>query len=105
MPSRIRTLGTRVPTQSLQRAPLAPSPSEQRITGRRLQARRLRVWAENPLCARCGQLTDFPHGFHLDHVVALVNGGEDTEANCQVLCVDCHDAKTADDLGHRARRT
>lgn len=74
------------------------------MTGRALQARRLRVWANNPCCAGCGRLTRFPDGFELDHKVALFAGGADEEANCQVLCVSidaeghkagCHAVKTA----------
>jgi len=42
------------------------------------------------------------HEFELDHTVALVNGGADTDENCQVLCNapdgGCHRAKTASDL-------
>ena len=77
-----------------------------RMTGRRLQERRLKIWAQNPRCAACGALTVFPHGFELDHIVPLFQGGQDTEANCQVLCVErlpdgrkagCHVAKSAED--------
>lgn len=78
--------------------------SPKRITGRALQARRLRLWTANPLCAACGRLTSYPRGFELDHVVRLADGGEDVDGNCQVLCVDrdaqgekvgCHADKTA----------
>ena len=76
-----------------------------RLRGRGGQARRLRLWTKSPYCARCGKLVDFsaePHrGFHLDHKVALVNGGKDIDDNLQALCIPkCHDAKTAEDLGH-----
>jgi len=81
----------------------ATTRSQQRMTGRRLQARRLRVWSRDPYCAGCGELTRFPDGFQLDHIVALANGGEDTEGNCQVLCHPCHEAKTRRDLGQAAR--
>lgn len=30
-----------------------------RISGRRLQARRLKVWSKNPHCAMCGKLVEF----------------------------------------------
>lgn len=79
----------------------------ERITGRRLQARRLRIWSRNPHCAMCGELTDLGQGtarpFELDHIVALVNGGQDTEDNLQVLCVGCHEDKTRRDLGYAKR--
>lgn len=80
---------------------------EVRMTGRRLQNRRLKVWASNPRCAACGALTAFPHGFELDHIVPLFQGGQDTEANCQVLCVErlpdgrkvgCHVDKSAEEV-------
>ncbi len=81
--------------------------ADRRITGRRLQARRMAVWKRDPTCAVCGRVVDFPGGFELDHKVPLFMGGEDTEANCQVLCVHfemidgqrikegCHASKTS----------
>ena len=74
-----------------------------RITGRRLQARRLRVWSRDPHCVDCGELCSYPSGFELDHDVALVNGGTDTEDNCRVRCIPCHERKTRRDLGQRER--
>ena len=78
--------------------------TDKRIRGRALQARRLRVWAKDPHCADCRALVQHPDGYELDHVVALVNGGDDTDENCQVLCIgpgSCHERKTAKDMGHR----
>ena len=77
-----------------------------RITGRKLQARRLRVWSRDPHCVDCGALCSYPDGFELDHDTALVNGGEDTEDNCRVRCCgpgSCHEKKTRRDLGQRER--
>lgn len=78
---------------------------ETRITGRALQKRRVAVWARDPHCAHCRELTSFPHGFHLDHIVALGNGGHDTDENSQVLCIPCHRKKSKGDVqafhGHR----
>lgn len=75
-----------------------PRVRERRLNGRRLQARRLAVWAHNPHCAACGELTRYPDGFHLDHIVALGNGGQDTAENSQCLCIACHRAKTRTDI-------
>jgi len=80
--------------------------ADRRITGRRLQSRRLEMWLSNPHCADCGRWVVFPGGFELDHKVPLGMGGEDVEANCQILCVDspdgrevgCHRRKTGSDL-------
>lgn len=84
-----------------------PVVADRRITGRRLQARRLAVWRQDPTCAACGRVVNFPDGFELDHKVPLFMGGEDVEANCQVLCVrfemiegqrikkGCHASKTS----------
>lgn len=72
--------------------------ADRRMTGRRLQERRLRIWKQDPHCAGCRALVAYPHGFQLDHKTPLHQGGADTEANCQVLCHGCHDAKTARDL-------
>jgi len=85
----------------------APTPSAKRMTGRKLQDRRLRVWSADPHCAHCGAVTAYPDGFELDHKVPLFQGGHDTDENSQVLCVHydaqgrkvgCHVAKTASDL-------
>jgi len=51
----------------------------------------------------CGKLTDYPDGFELDHVVPLFKGGADVDDNLQVLHVECHATKTANDLGYRPK--
>ncbi|WP_217483344.1 HNH endonuclease [Achromobacter kerstersii] len=94
------------------RLAVAPTPSAKRMTGRRLQDRRLRIWSADPHCAHCGRLTMFPGGFELDHKVGLFDGGADSDENTQVLCVyraddgpktGCHDLKTRADLGYRSK--
>lgn len=61
------------------------------------------MWARDPHCVDCQELTSYPAGFELDHEVALVNGGLDTDDNSAVRCVACHEAKTRRDLGQRER--
>lgn len=58
-------------------------------------------------CVKC--LTHFvktaPSGMHyptfageVDHIKALINGGEDSMSNLQLLCSKCHKEKTKEDL-------
>lgn len=73
-----------------------------RLRGRRGQARRLRIWSQDPHCAECGKLTVYPKGFQVDHRIPLFKGGEDADSNLQVLCSGangCHDRKTAIEKG------
>jgi len=80
--------------------------TEGRITGRRLQAARLRIWSRDPHCAMCRKLVEYPAGFELDHRVPLFKQGTNDDDNLQILCVGvngCHSKKTASDLGYRFR--
>ncbi|WP_025135918.1 HNH endonuclease signature motif containing protein [Achromobacter sp. DH1f] len=108
---KLKTLKPRI-AMAGSRLTVAPTPSAKRMTGRKLQDRRLRIWSANPHCALCGMLTVYPHGFELDHKLSLFDGGQDTDENSQILCVyrdaqgrkaGCHDAKTRRDMGYRSR--
>lgn len=78
--------------------------SDGRLRGRKLQDRRLRKWTQaQGCCAMCKKLTNYPDGFQLDHIKAIVNGGADDEEQTQVLCLPCHDKKTMKDMGYRER--
>lgn len=97
--ARLRTIGSRV-AMAPSRQPAPQRSADRRMTGRALQERRLRIWSQDPHCAACGRLVAM-HEFELDHKVALVNGGADTDDNCQVLCNGpggCHHRKTQFDL-------
>lgn len=76
-----------------------------RITGTRLQKIRARHFRLHPLCVHC--LARVPPRIRaateLDHIVPLIHGGLDTEANRQGLCRDCHDIKTRADMGWREK--
>lgn len=100
--AKLRTLKPKLATLPTTRK--AMTTREVRTAGRALQSRRLRIWSRNPHCAMCGRLVAYPQGFELDHKVPLFQGGQDTDDNCQVLCVDydsfgqkigCHADKTA----------
>lgn len=72
-----------------------------RLRGRAGTARRLRIWKDNPHCAMCKRLTDYPQGFHIDHITPLHKGGPDDDENLQVLCQPCHETKTEKDMGFK----
>lgn len=100
--ARLRTIKPKLPMAASSMKSVTTR--DNRMTGRKLQDRRLRIWRQSPRCAGCGALTIFPHGFELDHKVPLFMGGHDTDENCQVLCVErhpdgskagCHSAKSA----------
>lgn len=74
-----------------------------RITGRRLQRIRKQVFDEQPICVSCKAKGKVTPALEVDHIVALVNGGEDEHSNRQALCKECHEAKTRRDLGQRER--
>lgn len=84
--------------------------AQRRVTGRALQAGRLRLWTERGQCCEaCGQFVEYPGGFEVDHIVPLALGGPDDDANKQLLCswVDpdgrrqgCHVDKTRADGSH-----
>ena len=103
MMARLHTVPPRLGSAPARVSP-APTLSGKRITGRALQARRLRIWSENPYCVDCGALTGYPGGFELDHIVALVNGGQDVDSNCAVRCLACHAVKTAMDMQQAGQR-
>jgi 5-methylcytosine-specific restriction protein A len=84
-----------------QRIPQEP----ERLRGRKAVERRKRWLELHPLCVECESKGRVTAATVPDHIVALVNGGEDNEGNLQSLCEDCHRIKTAKDLGHRERRT
>ena len=71
----------------------------ERIRGRRgVELRRRRLAAE-PLCRICRSLGIVRAADVVDHIKPLAQGGEDVDENCQSLCNECHDAKTAAEGG------
>lgn len=77
--------------------------TDKRITGRRLQTIRKRHFQLEPLCVVCKAKGIVTIATELDHVVALVNGGEDVPENRQGLCKVHHDEKTRADMGWKPK--
>jgi 5-methylcytosine-specific restriction enzyme A len=65
-----------------------------RITGRRLQAMRARLFARQPLCEMCEARGLVKLATQRDHRLSLGEGGTDTEDNEQALCDQCHEGKS-----------
>jgi len=55
------------------------------------------------LCQECKRQGKTALGGPVDHIVPLWKGGSDDDSNKEVLCVPCHDAKTAREAAARAR--
>lgn len=71
-----------------------------RIRGSRLQKIRKRHFMLNPLCVDCEREGKVKVWEELDHIVALANGGTDTDDNRVGLCREHHRIKTAKDFGN-----
>ncbi len=68
---------------------------QNRTTGRKWMRMRHAVLVEEPVCRICGRRASV----QVDHIVPLSKGGTDMRDNLQGVCDDCHDEKTAKDLG------
>lgn len=54
----------------------------------------------NGICQLCKFPAILPH---IDHITALINGGENREANLQPVCRPCHAEKTKADVAIKAK--
>lgn len=66
---------------------------------------RLRVFDRaGARCQECGRKLRPPADrWEVDHIIALVNGGANSEDNLQCLCQWCHAAKTTADVASKAK--
>lgn len=71
----------------------------ERVRGRILQRVRQRIMQGQPLCKICEGAGLVTPGQEMDHIVPLFKGGSNEDDNLQMLCVECHRKKSADDLG------
>ena|SRR5205085_2296651 len=75
-----------------------------RITGRRLQAMRARLFQRQPLCEMCEAAGRVTLATQRDHRLALTEGGTDTEDNEQAICDACHEGKSLQERLRAQRR-
>lgn len=75
-----------------------------RITGRRLQRERERLFGERPLCVECLRQGKTTIATIRDHRLALALGGEDVPENTDPMCKACHDIKSKAEAAEGARR-
>ena len=54
-------------------------------------------------CQSCGTRIGGGHLPAFDHIVSLVNGGENREGNLQLLCSPCHGTKTKIDVAEKSK--
>lgn len=74
-----------------------------RIAGDRWTRIRRGLLQAQPLCVRCSEKGLVALATEIDHVIALVNGGDNSAENLMPLCSDCHDEKTRRDMGWKPR--
>ncbi len=74
-----------------------------RKTGRAGVDARTRYLRLHPLCLHCERRGITRAAEEVDHIIPLHAGGEDTEANKQSLCRQCHLLKTAADMNYRPK--
>lgn len=55
------------------------------------------------VCASCGLKILATKDFEFDHIKAIINGGEHSEDNLQVVHSWCHKTKTAQDVAEKSR--
>lgn len=104
MSRKLATLKPRVQVANTNRIPTleAKAGTTERIRGRRWVETRKRVaLAQEFRCQRCGCVW-LPWRDQVDHDVPLEQGGSNDDSNLNLLCDDCHKAKTAREASNRA---
>lgn len=62
-----------------------------------------RLLARHPACYLCSRPFVAGEKIEFDHIVALINGGENREQNLRPVHAKCHRTKTASDVAEKAR--
>lgn len=76
----------------------------ERLRGRKAVAQRERRVQMYPICLECLAEGIVKATDEIDHTIALANGGEDTDDNCQGLCTAHHVDKTNRDMGRTVKQ-
>lgn len=64
---------------------------------------RARIFDRDNRCHLCGQPIQIGQKWDMDHVKALINGGENRETNLRPSHRKCHVEKTAKDVAEKAK--
>ena len=67
--------------------------------------RKIILERDNYLCQPCKAEGRITAGNQVDHIKPKAKGGTDDPDNLQCICGPCHDAKTIEDKGGKARMT
>lgn len=105
MSRKLSTLKPRLPAANTNRfATLeAKAGTTPRIRGSKWVKTRKRIAVEQQFrCQDCGCVW-LPWRDQVDHDVPLEQGGSNDDGNLNLLCVDCHNTKTAQEAAARAR--
>ena len=99
----LASLGTRVPVLPPRMAVKRLRDQSNRDRGRLGRSMRDEVLhRDSRLCRMCSTPERLIPFDEVDHIVALIDGGEDTVSNLWCLCRACHLAKTAAEVAARA---
>jgi 5-methylcytosine-specific restriction protein A len=85
--------------------PWARNNPVERKRGRTLQRERDRLFNEFPLCVICLKKGIDRAATIRDHIVPLMEGGEDIESNTQGICRECHSVKSQEEAKRGRNRT
>ncbi len=94
LPPRVGTLDTRLGR---------PIQATKRMRGGNLQRRNRRMFMRNPLCVMCQAEGKTTEAQVWDHIMPLSEGGCESEANLQGLCIAHHNIKSAIEADRRSR--
>lgn len=64
---------------------------------------KLRILAEQFDFCLCGAIFGARCKPEFDHIIALINGGENRQSNIEALCKSCHAIKTGADVAEKSK--